>query len=356
MEKVQCMSLRSIHIHCNHDPVQAQVCTQDVPHTKRFGLLIPTSTGKTCGTPGGMVSPVETSATLTAPRRDEDAAEEAALKLKIIEAASKPTILDELGQLSHRIFGSSPAQSAAQSGTPITECRVDETEPTAEEAAEVNKAKMQLTMSVVQPASSAAAETERGISGGQLLDMVVKISHRVFGPSPGDTGRTPASPPLGSSGTIAEENDEGTVGSASIAGASAAGPSVQATAASEALLAELLAAQTPVPVESPSNHRVRQPEYGLQKFVFAELTPLGIGLNLMAQKDKAGKRALIIDEVMPGTQADLLRVPVGTVITGLNGRFLKPDELWEKLKTLADPLPENRPVTLTLFIEPPKKS
>ena len=28
MEKVHCMSLSSIHINYNHDPVQAQVCTQ----------------------------------------------------------------------------------------------------------------------------------------------------------------------------------------------------------------------------------------------------------------------------------------------------------------------------------------
>ena len=30
MEKVHCMSSSSIHIHYNHDPVQAQLCTQRV--------------------------------------------------------------------------------------------------------------------------------------------------------------------------------------------------------------------------------------------------------------------------------------------------------------------------------------
>jgi hypothetical protein len=30
VEKVHCMSLSSIHIHYNHDPVQAQLCTQRV--------------------------------------------------------------------------------------------------------------------------------------------------------------------------------------------------------------------------------------------------------------------------------------------------------------------------------------
>jgi hypothetical protein len=30
VEKVHCRSLSSIHIHYNHDPVQAQLCTQRV--------------------------------------------------------------------------------------------------------------------------------------------------------------------------------------------------------------------------------------------------------------------------------------------------------------------------------------
>ena len=95
--------------------------------------------------------------------------------------------------------------------------------------------------------------------------------------------------------------------------------------------------------------------YGEQTFVFYDCTPLGLQMSKREHKSKADKHALIIDGVLPGSQAEMLSVPLGAAVTGINGRALKADELWEMLKWLAVPDTANRPLHLTVYVEPPPR-
>ena len=93
---------------------------------------------------------------------------------------------------------------------------------------------------------------------------------------------------------------------------------------------------------------------GAQTFTFTDAVPLGMALSKRAHRTKSQKRALVIDSVIEGSAAEKLGVPAGAVITGINGKSLSPDEIWDQLSNKAAASVDNRPLTLEVYVEPPK--
>jgi hypothetical protein len=232
-------------------------------------------------------------------------------------------------------------------------------------------------------------ETSRSITGGQLMNMVVGLSYRIFGPDPTSAPAPPparegVAPAIAAGGSIDGEDEEdppGDAPSAATEGATdftttAASTYFHTTAATEAAAEAVrarIAERQRRRAASNNGHAVdnaheasAMPEaldkalvmpapYGEQTFVFYDCTPLGLQMSKREHKSKADTHALIIDGVLPGSQAEMLSVPLGAAVTGINGRALKADELWEMLKWLAVPDTANRPLHLTVYVEPPPR-
>jgi hypothetical protein len=362
----------------------------------------------------------ETHATATSLHREQDKAEEAQMKLKIMEQVQptpiKPTLFEELGQLYHSIVDhhnivdnhSVVDASSEHHGShrrlfhdaePQPPMHTTEDEAPASAAAQEpppRKSKLALNMAQTSPTpvtddvdGQTDIETSRSITGGKLMDMVVGLSYRIFGPDPTSAPAPPparegVAPAIAAGGSIDGEDEEdppGDAPSAATEGATdftttAASTYFHTTAATEAAAEAVrarIAERQRRRAASNNGHAVdnaheasAMPEaldkalvmpapYGEQTFVFYDCTPLGLQMSKREHKSKADTHALIIDGVLPGSQAEMLSVPLGAAVTGLNGRALKADELWEMLKWLAVPDTANRPLHLTVYVEPPPR-
>ncbi|KOO27333.1 hypothetical protein Ctob_004117 [Chrysochromulina tobinii] len=292
----------------------------------------------------------ETHATATLLHREQDKAEEAQMKLKIMEQVHtpiKPTLFEELGQLYHSIVdhhnivdNHSVIDASSEHGSHRRLFHDAEPQPpmhTTEDEA---------------PASAAAQEPPPRKSKLAL-----------------NMAQTSPTPPV--TDDVDGQTDIET--SRSITGASTYFHTTAATeAAAEAVRARIAERQRRR-AASNNGHAVdnaheasAMPEaldkalvmpapYGEQTFVFYDCTPLGLQMSKREHKSKADTHALIIDGVLPGSQAEMLSVPLGAAVTGINGRALKADELWEMLKWLAVPDTANRPLHLTVYVEPPPR-
>ena len=84
-----------------------------------------------------------------------------------------------------------------------------------------------------------------------------------------------------------------------------------------------------------------QSEYGTRTFLFEEDTPLGFQVALRDEQ-------LYIEAVAPGMQAERLGVLVDAQVTGVNGRALPAQEIWEVLSSQG----KQRPLVLSVYVAP----
>ena len=202
----------------------------------------------------------EAHATATSLHREQDISEEAQMKLKIMEQAHtpiKPTLFEELGQLYHSIVDhhsvvdhhSTVYASSDHPGShrrlfhdaepPLPSPPVHTTEDEAPASAAASAAastaaqkppprKSELALNMAQASPTPVAddvddhtgiETSRSITGGQLMNMVVGISYRIFGPDPTSAPAPPparegVAPAMAADGSIDGEDEGGPPGDA----------------------------------------------------------------------------------------------------------------------------------------------
>ena len=185
----------------------------------------------------------EAHATATSLHREQDKAEEAQMKLKIMEQVHtpiKPTLFEELGQLYHSIVDhhnivdnhSVVDASSEHHGShrrlfhdaePQPPMHTTEDEAPASAAAQEpppRKSKLALDMAQTSPTpvtddvdGQTDIETSRSITGGQLMNMVVGLSYRIFGPDPTSAPAPPparegVAPAMAADGSIDGEDEE----------------------------------------------------------------------------------------------------------------------------------------------------
>jgi len=95
--------------------------------------------------------------------------------------------------------------------------------------------------------------------------------------------------------------------------------------------------QTPAPVG-----------FGLRTYLFDE--PGSLGLHLEMKSSGPKKQDLVINHVAPSLQADQAGIPEGGIITAINGKALKPSDIWA---ALSSGQARERPLSLSVYVPPP---
>uniref|UniRef100_A0A7S2NH64 PDZ domain-containing protein n=1 Tax=Haptolina brevifila TaxID=156173 RepID=A0A7S2NH64_9EUKA len=93
--------------------------------------------------------------------------------------------------------------------------------------------------------------------------------------------------------------------------------------------------------------------YGLRTVKVEALGALGITLQEPQKKRWRGSNHLAVMQVIPGSLADRLGVPIGCILTGINGRPLAPG-IPHKQQLLSALDSGVRPLFLSFYVEPPK--
>ncbi len=87
-------------------------------------------------------------------------------------------------------------------------------------------------------------------------------------------------------------------------------------------------------------------EFGLRTFTFEEESALGLHVAMRG----TGLKQLYIESISPGSQAERLGVPINAQITGVHGRAMSAQEIWDALSNQG----KKRPLIVSVYVSPPK--
>mmetsp|Transcript_40935 Transcript_40935/g.108209 ORF Transcript_40935/g.108209 Transcript_40935/m.108209 type:complete len:374 (+) Transcript_40935:31-1152(+) len=311
------------------------------------------------------------SSTLVVSNIERDIAEEAAIKQRAalkLEVPSELSLVDNVLLFSARLLGVDKEaaannketveqkMSAVPAGLPAssTPAAVPD-QPTGSQPTPVP---MSLSLPLTSPAVPDAHP-----EGGSIVDGLVQLSHRFFGVKSDDApAAAPAAVPTpaatAATSTAVGVSEEVPASSPSAIQSTVASATAGPTSSSDAGVQEMAPSSSSGEGEDASHNdrlptAVPQPHtFGLQTYTFHEHK--GLGLHLKMTKGgrlSRGGQELLIEQVGPGSAAEMMGVPVGGQITGINGEAAAAPELWEKLSSLKL---TDRPVHLAVYVSPPE--